>query len=80
VFDDMLGITNNGRVEEIYIRSSVALYQFVDAFLVQSSLGVILEIICGDILNVETHFICFQELTKIIFDDSSLGLKITDIM
>ena len=42
MFNDTLEITDNGRIEEIYICPSVALYQLVNGFLVQSSLGAIL--------------------------------------
>jgi hypothetical protein len=50
VFNDTLEISDNGRIEEIYIRPSMALYQLVNGFLIQSGLGAILEVICGDIL------------------------------
>lgn len=50
MFNDALEITDNGRVKEIYIRPSVALYQLVNGFLVQSGLDAILEVICRDIL------------------------------
>ena len=80
MFNDTLEITNNGRIEEIYIRPSVALYQLVNGFLVQSGLGAILESCMRRYSDVVAHLIRFQELTEIIFDDGSFNLKITDIV
>lgn len=50
MFNDALEIADNGRIKEIYIRPSVALYQLVNGFLVQSSLDAILEVTSRDVL------------------------------
>ena len=80
MLNDTLEITDNGRIEEINICSSVSLCQLVYGLLVQSGLDAILESVTWRYSDGMTYFICFQELTKIIFDDSSFSLKITDIM
>ena len=80
MFNDTLEITNSGRVKEIYIRPSVAQYQLVNRFLVQSGLDAILETCMQRNSDAVTHFIRFQELTEIVFYDSSFSLKITDIV
>ena len=79
MFNDTLGITNNTRIEEVYIRPSMTLYELVDGFLVQSGLGTSLKVM-QKYSDVVAHFICFQELTEIIFDDISFSLKIADIV
>lgn len=80
MFNDTLEITSNGRIEEIYIRPSVALYQLVYGFLVQSGLSAILDSRMRRYSDAVAHFIRFQELTQIIFDDGSFSLKITNIV
>ena len=80
MFNDTLEIPDNVRIEKVYICPSVTLYQLVDSFFVQSSLKVTLESFMRVYSNAMAHFICFQELTEVIFDDSSFGLKITNIM